>query len=220
MKVIPHEQGSLAWKLWRRSGVGGSDVAAILGIAPFPDATRANLLREKVTGAERETNFSMRRGTRLEPVARELYARHAGCTAVPVCVEHPDAAWMRCSLDGVCQSRPRVAGSAAWVLELKVPRWEVHDYALAGIVPDYYAVQCQWQLLVCGLDRCDFASFTENERFAERDRLAVVTLTTDAEVQGRCLEAAEPFWREVVAARAALRADRQRRFGRMEAEVI
>jgi ribonuclease HI len=30
-------------------------VAAILGIAPFEDATRANLLREKVTGAERET---------------------------------------------------------------------------------------------------------------------------------------------------------------------
>lgn len=211
MKIVPHEQGTPAWKLWRRAGIGGSDVAAILGIAPFPDATRANLLREKITGAERETNFSMRRGTRLEPLARELYAQHAGCTAVPVCVEHPEAPWIRCSLDGVCNDFPRRGGSPSWVLELKCPAWTVHDLALAGIVPDYYAVQCQWQLLTCGLDRCDFASFNDGRRFAEADQLAVVTLRADAEVQARCLEAAEPFWRDVLAGREQLAAERQAR---------
>lgn len=217
MKIIPHEQGTPAWRYWRRAGIGGSDVAAILGIAPFKDATRDNLLREKLTGQERETNYSMRRGTRLEPLARELYARHAGCTAVPVCVEHRDAPWIRCSLDGVCNEFPRRGGSPSWVLELKCPRWEVHDLALAGIVPEYYAVQCQWQLLCCGLDRCDFVSFTENDRFGEADRLAVVTLRTDAEIQGRCLEAAEPFWAEVVAGREQLAAERRERAARVEA---
>jgi putative phage-type endonuclease len=211
VNIVHHEQGSPAWKLWRRSGVGGSDVASILGLAPFEDATREHLFREKVHGTERETNFSMRRGTRLEPVARELYARDAGCTAMPVCVEHPQAPWMRCSLDGLCRSHPKVAGERPWILELKCPSWKVHDFALAGIVPDYYAVQCQWQLLVSGLDRCDFVSFNDGQRFAEKDRLAVVTLTTDAEVQGRCLDAAELFWREVEAARESIRADRRER---------
>jgi putative phage-type endonuclease len=204
----PLEQGSPAWKLWRRDGIGGSDLAAILGISPFADATRAALLVEKVTGRERETNFSMRRGTRLEPVARELYARHAGCTALPVCVEHADAPYIRCSLDGLCAAHPRVAGSRQWVLELKCPNWKVHELALNGLVPDYYAVQCQWQLLCTGLDRCDFASFNDGGRFGPDEHLAVVTLTTDAEVQGRCLEAAEPFWAEVVAGRAAVRRER------------
>ncbi len=211
MKIVSHEQGTPAWKLWRRAGIGGSDVAAILGIAPFPDATRENLLREKVTGAERETNFSMRRGTRLEPLARELYARHAGCTAVPVCVEHSDAPWIRCSLDGVCNDFPRRGGERSWVLELKCPAWTVHDLALAGIVPEYYAVQCQWQLLACGLDRCDFVSFNDGRRFAEKDQLAVVTLRTDAEAQARCLEAAEPFWAEVLAGREKIAAERRER---------
>lgn len=211
MKLVEHQQGTPAWRLWRRSGVGGSDVASILGISPFADATREALLREKVTGVERETNFSMRRGTRLEPLARELYARRAGCTATPVCVEHPEAPWIRVSLDGLCRTHPKVAGERPWVAEIKCPAWHVHDDALQGVVRDYYLVQCQWQLFCCGLDRCDFVSFNDGQRFAENEQLAVVTLTTDAEVQGRCLEAAEAFWQEVEAGRAALAAERRLR---------
>lgn len=206
------QQGTPAWKWWRAGGIGGSDVAAILGLCPEEwGVTRATLLREKITGAERETTFSMREGNRLEPVARELYALQFGCTATPVCVEHPEAPWARCSLDGVCHPRPKVAGSRSWVLEVKAPNFKVHDYALQGIVPEYYLVQCQWQLFVTGLDRCDFVSFNPRGRFPESQHLAVVTLTTDAEVQGRCLEAAEAFWAEVEAGRAALAAERRQR---------
>lgn len=162
-----------------------------MGVAPFEDATRENLLREKAEGWERPTNFAMRRGTRLEPV----------------CVEMQGAAWARVSLDGLCRYRAIPCG-VPWVLELKVPGWEAHDKALAGVVPDYYVPQCQWQLLVTDLYRLDYVSYSENSRFAERDRLAVVTVWPDEAMQAELLEAAVKFWLEVEDRRAQLKAER------------
>lgn len=199
MKLVRLPQGSPQWKGWRMSGIGGSDLAAIMGLAPYADATRENLLAEKVTGRERETNFAMRRGTLLEPQARAAYAERAVCVADPVCVEHDDAPWMRVSLDGLCYRRYAVG--QPWVLELKCPAWQTHDLALAGIVAKHFLVQCQWQLLVTGLDRLDFASFNPSQRFNPADWLAVVPVEADAEVQAETLGAAEGFWAEVCAAR-------------------
>src|ERR1700676_1944306 len=116
MKLIRLTQGSAPWLAWRQDGIGGSDAAAILGVSPYEDATRANLLREKVTRTEREANYPMRRGTRLEPVARALYQRVALCVAEPVCVEHSQADWMRVSLDGLCHDiRPDCREMPQWV---------------------------------------------------------------------------------------------------------
>jgi len=200
MKLLQLDQGSLAWLHWRRQGVGGSDAAAILGTpTPFEDATREAVFREKVRSGGRESNFEMRRGHRLEPLARTLYEVKAGCDAPPVCVEHDDATWMRVSLDGLCRSRTE-PDARPWILELKCPNWKVHDLALAGLVVDYYRPQCQWQLLTTGLDRLDFVSFNDGRRFGKEDQLAVVTVTHDAEMQGELLEACGKFWQEVEAA--------------------
>lgn len=202
-------QGSPEWKSWRRDGIGGSDIATIVGVAPFEDATRENLLREKAEGWERPTNFAMRRGTRLEPVARFAYEQFRECAAPPVCVEMQGAAWARVSLDGLCRFRAIPCG-VPWVLELKVPGWEAHDKALAGMVPDYYVPQCQWQMLVCGLFRLDYVSYSENQRFAEKDRLAIVTVWPDESLQSELREAAVRFWCDVEDRRAALKAERER----------
>src|SRR6185312_11121927 len=114
--------------------------------------------------------------------------------AVPACVEHSAAPWMRVSLDGLCQSREPHAGGASWILELKVPGWESHDWAVAGEVPPHYRPQCQWQLLVTGLDLLHYCSFyspgprARVERYRPGDRLAVVEVAPDAEVQAELLE--------------------------------
>lgn len=198
MKLVNLAQGSDAWKLWRRQGLGGSDVATILGVAPFEDATRDNLFREKVEGWERPVTFPMRRGNLKEPDARRLYQERFRCVAPPACVEHEDAPWMRVSLDGLCSNHAAVAADLVrWILELKVPNADAHTWALAGEVPEYYRPQCQWQLLTTGLDRLDYASYSENRRFAEADRLAVVPVTADAEMQALLLSEAEKFWQEV-----------------------
>ena len=203
------QQGSPAWKTWRREGIGGSDIATILGLSPFEDATRENLIREKVDGWEKERNWAMTRGTRMEPTARGAYCRERKCTARPVCVEHDSVSWARVSLDGLCSA---IAGAAranlTWILELKCPNWQTHSMALAGYVPDYYECQCQWQLWVAGLHHCEFASFTEHSRFDQDNRVGIVELTADNGRQMEILQAASEFWYDVADRKAAKRVGR------------
>ncbi|AWM38188.1 YqaJ-like viral recombinase domain protein [Gemmata obscuriglobus] len=231
MKRLNLSQGSAEWLAWRREGLGGSDIAAILGISPYEDATREAVFNAKVHGIERPQNGAMYRGTVLEPHARAAYMDRCRCNAPPVCVERPDLPWARVSLDGLCGNGARIPSQLEeWILELKCPGWETHDLALNGIVPEHFEVQCQWQMFVCGLARCDFASFNPGKRFTPgnalrwnkwsnkpvNDRpprpaewLAVVPVPPDPDRQQWILEAAAKFWFEVTAARAAF--DREAR---------
>jgi putative phage-type endonuclease len=216
---------NLAWKAWRRDGIGGSDVSAILGLSPYvdPPHNRETVFAEKAHGIEREANFAMNRGTRLEPVARLAYTKRHRCTALPTCVEMDGCPWARVSLDGLCTDGAAI-NRLWWILELKCPNWMTHDLALSGIVAEHFMVQCQWQLLVCGLDRLDFASFNPGQRFTpstamtfERwltmpeslrppmppEWLAEVAVQADPDQQAWILQEAGKFWFEVLEARAA-----------------
>lgn len=225
MKIVQHNQGSALWKAWRLGGLGGSDIAAILGISPYvdPPHNRATVWAEKVHGIERDVNFAMHRGSRLEPVARRAYELRNRCTAPPACVEMAGCDWARVSLDGLC-TNGAVINPVRWILELKCPNWMTHDLALGGVVAEHFMVQCQWQLLVCGLGRLDFASFNPGQRFTPpgampfdpwltmpealrpplpREWLAEVAVAPDAERQAWILDEAGKFWFEVLEARAA-----------------
>ena len=228
MKRVTHTQGSADWLTWRRGGLGGSDIAAILGLSPYPDGTRENVFREKVHGWEKPQNGAMYRGTVLEPHARAAYMRHARCQARPVCVEMDGCPWARVSLDGLCDNGAVIASERLeWILELKAPGWETHDLALAGCVAEHFEVQCQWQMLVCGLSRCDFASFNPSARFTPAgamqwdewrklpaisrpqmppEWLAVMPVPPSVERQAWIMEEASQFWFEVCEARASVAA--------------
>jgi putative phage-type endonuclease len=224
MKRVTLNQGSEQWKAWRREGIGGSDIVAILGLSPYDDHTREVVFREKVHRIEREGNFAMHRGQRLEPHARYAYERRQRCSAPPACVEADGTPWARVSLDGLCHDGAAI-NRQWWILELKCPNWQTHDLALNGIVPEHFEVQCQWQMLVAGLDRLDFASFNPGSRFTpdgampweqwhqipEASRppmpeawLAVQALAPDEDRQAWILEEAARFWDEVLEARAGV----------------
>lgn len=206
MRIIPLQQGTLEWLDWRRAGLGGSDLAALLGLSPYEDATREALFAEKVHGTRKETNFAMRRGTRLEPVARAAFERLTGRHYEPVCVEHDDEPWMRCSLDGLCEDVPEGFGNpVTWdILEIKAGSWQTHDLILSGLVPDHFGVQCQWQLLVTGADVCHLVSINDGRRFARAQQIAHVEVRADGERQAELLDAGRAFWAEVEAAREGL----------------
>lgn len=189
-----YEQGSLTWFKWRQDGVGGSDVPAIVGISGYPDHTRERVMEEKLTGQLQEDNFAMRRGRRLEPVAREAYCEYRGIESEPVCVEDEDLIWPKASLDGWCPN----ACEHGLVLEIKCPKWQIHDWVLEGIVPDDYQAQVQWQLMVAQVRFADFVSFNSGKRFEGADQLAVVRLEADIEYQKQLFDQCEQFWQEVV----------------------
>ena len=225
MNRVNLSQGSAEWHAWRRDRLGGSDIAAVIGVSPFDGHTRESVFAAKVRGVERPQNGAMYRGTVLEPWARDLYQRRFRVTAAPACVEMDGCAWAAASLDGLCASGAAIpSGRVEWLLEIKCPGWELHSRTLMGVdPPDYYACQVQWQMLVAGVGACDFATFNPSARFTParatpweewrslsslareenpppEDWLAVVRVEADEEYQAHLLSEAALFWFGVEAA--------------------
>lgn len=194
-RILRLQQGSPDWHDWRSRLVTASDIAAIAGVSPYPDHTRDSVLALKLDPQlGREENFAMRRGRRLEPVARVLAERRLGKPFPACCVAHPEVEWAGASLDGL--------SADGEILELKCPNRLIHDGALCGFVPPHYFDQIQWQLWCSGAERARFVSFTDNAEFAESGRLAVVEVLPDPERMAALVEVAEEFVSEVREKRA------------------
>lgn len=191
-KRVELAQGTRPWFRWRDRGVGGSDVALIMGLSPYGDRTADDLLNEKVHGSEHagpDENFAMRRGRMLEPVAREAFEAEEGVSFPPACFESADRPWMHASLDGY--------SADGVVLEIKCPKWQDHDLVLAGVVPEHFAVQVQWQLCVTGSTLAELVSYNPSKRFEGGAELAAVQVRADIERQREIYVACSRFWRRV-----------------------
>jgi putative phage-type endonuclease len=135
----------------RRTGIGGSDAAAALGLSPW--RTQYDLWLEK-TGAlasRDEPSEPMVWGTLLEPVIRAEYERRTGRTVqmLPM-LRHPTHEFMIAHLDGLAdQSR---------VLEIKQSRTS-NGWGEPGSdeIPLPYLVQVHHCLVVAGAAVADVA---------------------------------------------------------------
>lgn len=196
MKRINLEQGTAPWFRWRDEGVGGSEVGPIfLGRAwPFKDSHADKVFERKLTGARSESSYVMRRGRWLEEDVRLDYQNRMGHDAPPVCCEHDYLSWMHASLDGLTDE--------GVIVEIKVPNWQSHSTALAGFAPDYYMPQLQWQLAVTGLDRLHYVSHSINQRFGENDKMAIVEVLPDLDMQRKLVEVCLEWWQRLEQARS------------------
>ena len=189
------EQLGEAWLEWRAGGIGGSDVAGIMGVSPW--VTRPQLLRQKIKNwkcvarqGDSRKSPAMMRGTRLEPKIRDLFNQRSGRSLVPACGIHDVLRFMRSSFDGLDETG-RVA------LEIKCPNINDHTTALEKAVPEKYWPQCQHNLYVAGADKLYYVSWSDNPRLAPDDQLAVVVVRpSDSYVQAM-VEAETLFWAEV-----------------------
>jgi putative phage-type endonuclease len=162
----------------------------------WPWGNAEDVLREKVSRVRREQNFEMRRGNRLEPVARELFSHQTGIPVKPVCVESTldGYDWLRASLDGWRSKGPVI-------LEIKAPNICDHEWAIEKLVPLKYRPQLVHQCLVTGADEVFYASYSEKEGVKPEDQLAIVLYRPTADELGELLEAEELFWLRVKQAR-------------------
>lgn len=145
------------WLLWRRRGVGASDVAGILGISRWSSpwsvwADKVGLLplddRDTVT-PEQEAGQWLELA--IGPWFADRTGHHVACWQQRC--EHPDDAIARCTLDGrVWASADEDADDELGGLEIKTAErgrpWSV--------IPEQYQAQGQWQMHVTGLDRIYF----------------------------------------------------------------
>lgn len=128
-----------AWLEWRRHGLGGSDMAAILGLSPW--ATSFDVWFSKVHGGQISDSAAMAFGRDAEELVAKKASERWGCEvfeAKPVA--HEDRPWIRGTADFLMTDWKGLVG-----LECKTTRDRWEDG-----VPLYYQVQCQWYMLVYG----------------------------------------------------------------------
>ena len=96
---LSHEE----WLCWRKKGIGGSDVSAILGINKWTSAIELWLDKTNQKNDPVEVNEAMQWGTILEPVIRDHFATVTGKTVMEVkaMLQHPDHPFMLADVDGV-----------------------------------------------------------------------------------------------------------------------
>lgn len=102
MKTLTLQQGSSEWLAHRRTVRNASDAPAMMGASPY--VSRADLVRQRATGIEREidapTQARFDRGHEVEPALRALAEKIIGEDLYPV-TGVADDGYMGASFDGV-----------------------------------------------------------------------------------------------------------------------
>lgn len=166
--------GSPEWHHARRNGLGGSEIAAVLGLSPYESRFTLHHRKAGLAGPQEE-NSEMEWGKRLEPVIADKFAdehpdRPLHRTGVWC---HPERPWQICSPD-------RFIGDPEHpddLLEIKTARVDV-GWGPDGSdeVPPHIRVQCLWQADTFDLPRtlvavliggCDYREYVIERDEAE-----------------------------------------------------
>lgn len=147
-----------AWLERRRSGVGASDVAGILGISPWESPYSIWLSKVLPGQPEKDPTDAMDFGRRAEAMLGEWFEdRNPGLYVRGEQTEchHPDHMWMSCTVDGfVFESSTDDISAALGIVEFKTSADSAAEWA--EHIPDYYATQATWTLAVTGMERAWF----------------------------------------------------------------
>lgn len=174
--------GQAIWLEERRKGVGGSDVAAIVGLSPWK--TAFDVWEEKL--GLRESSImtpAMRYGTLMEPVIRQWYSDETGRSVrLPIKIlQHGKYPFMLANLDGVTDD--------GRVIEIKTAH-SSQDWGEPGSdeIPDYYRTQVEHYLCVTGLEVADVVvSFGGTMP-------VIYTVEADKELHEELIEREAEFW--------------------------
>lgn len=179
------------WLQQRRTGVGGSDVAAILGLSKYK--TPLQVYQEKRGEIEPQAdNDAMRWGRYLEPVVRQAYADETGheVRVIDQLVRHPIYEHMIANLDGIVipEAGPRR------VFEAKTAR-TADGWGEPGSdqIPQPYLLQVQHYMAVTGFVVADVAVLIGGSDFR------LYEVPEDRELQDMICHACTEFWERVQA---------------------
>jgi putative phage-type endonuclease len=179
-----------AWHTWRRNGLGGSDVAAILGLSPWTSPW--SLWADKAGLTERtDSTDAQEFGHWIEPYLAHKFTEKTGLTVVgeQTMCGHPEHGWMRCTVDGF-------AG-----YDFQTPE-ELDGYEGKSTsdspwseVPVYYQCQAQWTMAVTGTRAVWFSVL--HLAFGRREH-RVYSVARDEDDIALLIERASTFWHDHV----------------------
>jgi len=194
------EPGRREWLDWRRRGIGGSDVAGVLGLSPWttPYAVWASKVTEQ---PDLEVTDAMEFGKRAEPMLAEWFHDRTGLHVLgeQTWCTHPTMSHRRCTVDGfVAESANTALDDVLGVAEWKTTSDPADEWA--EHVPDHYATQATWSMAVTDLPRVWFGVL---HLAYGRPTFRVYEFARDLDDERFVLDACDAWWVEHVVANVA-----------------
>ena len=193
-KPLTHEE----WLARRKSGIGGSDMAAILGISPW--RTPLNVWLDKTgRAADQPPTLSQEIGNYLEPLAAKKYEEETGrrvrkCNVLLKGAEDGDVRIGNVDRlcfceDGKLPWRKNLGVVTDRALEIKTTKMDEWDE-----VPDYYKAQAlHYMGMMPTVKVFDFPVL-----FIARGTMRIYTVERDDSVIRDMADAAKAFWNDYV----------------------
>jgi putative phage-type endonuclease len=187
-KNMPRED----WLEVRKSGIGGSDAAAAVGLSPYMSPLELWLVKTN-RGASLpqpdsdDTSEPVYWGQLLEPIVAASYTKQTGnkVRRVNAVLQHSNIPWMLANIDREVVGMPDVQ-----ILECKTAG-EFGARLWRDGVPEYVMLQVQHQLSVTGKQAADVAVLLCGQK------LEVHRIQRDDALIARLIELEAAFWRYV-----------------------
>lgn len=188
------------WLNLRQSGIGGSDIAAIIGVSPY--ATAYDIYQSKTQPLSNEDmNEFAYWGTVLEDVVAKEFSKRSGLKVqnVNFMMRHPERHWAVANIDRAIVNRD-VSGTVRFkggelttdqIVEIKTAseyvgkNWGNED---SDEVPDQYQCQAQWYMGVTGTQVCHMAVLIGGNKYRQ------YKIERHQDFIDYLFDAAEDFW--------------------------
>ncbi|MER5909531.1 lambda-exonuclease family protein [Streptomyces sp. NPDC001982] len=185
------------WHAARTRGVGGSDVAAILGMDSHGGALKVWLEKTGQARPQRDARLerAARRGHRLEGLTAEFFAEESGLTVLdsPGTLQHVDHPHWIANPDRLTVAPGNSSRDELGVLECKSRTWRsarVEGWH-GDEAPDGPSLQAHWYLTVSGYRHAYVAGLID-------DDLVWFRLERDDELCAMLADAVDRFWHDHV----------------------
>jgi putative phage-type endonuclease len=179
----------------RRTGIGGSEIAALVGEDAF--SSPFDVWLSKTQGWVKPSNPDMERGSFLEAGIADWYAHRTGSTLVEMgAFVHPTNTILRCTPDRF----EVVDDETLRLVSIKSPRrGDAWGKAGTDDVPPSYLLQLQWEHAVvsgCGSGLHPALCLADDMRLVALvdGELRVYEIKADLEIQAWLLDYAQQWW--------------------------
>lgn len=181
------------WLAYRRKGIGGSDVAALLGISPWRTARDLYFDKLNIVAVEdNEDNWvALEMGHLLEPLVAKIFQHRTRYKIYQIkkMFQHPQYSWMLADVDYFVELPD---GSTA-ILEIKTTNYNARDNWWLNdeeTVPVYYEAQGRHYMAVMNLDRCFFCCLYGNNE----DETIIREIRRDESYEEEMIFLEQYFW--------------------------
>ncbi|WP_197328703.1 YqaJ viral recombinase family nuclease [Ralstonia syzygii] len=170
----------------RQTGIGGSDIGAILGVSPFKTAVDVYLAKTRPNPSDERSELTYW-GHAVEPIIINRFSEDHGINVVKpdAIARHADHQWMVANLDGI------IPGDRPGVLEIKnVSQFGTKAWGAEGTdeVPLSYVAQVAWYMAVMGYDYGVIAALFGGNDYRE------FRVERDAELEAMLINTGRDFW--------------------------